>query len=133
MENKEFVIGTNKYIFRVAPFIETKNQATSLLALAKDSVKMVGDNLDVDIGQIIANIGNPSFQSVENFVLKYAGVVNENGKELLFKNVADMETHFNKNRSDYVSVIFEGLKFHFFDFFPDGLKSTMNIQALGAM
>lgn len=127
MKNLEIMINSNRYILRSANFFETKTQLQGLLNLAKDAIKMQDNNIDIDIGQLLANIGNTAFLSVENFILKYASVINSENKEILLKNVSEAETHFNENRSDYAQLIFEGLKYHFLDFLPVGAKSLTGI------
>lgn len=90
---------------------------------------MQGEDVNIDVGQIIANIGSPAFSGVESFILKYASVINAEGGEILLRNVSQAETHFNANRGDYAQLIFEGLKYHFLDFLPAGAKSLAGITA----
>nr|DAI27509.1 MAG TPA: tail assembly chaperone protein [Caudoviricetes sp.] len=129
MQTYELIINSNKYVLRSANFFETKTQLQSLLGLAKDAIKMQGEDVNIDVGQIIANIGSPAFSGVENFILKYASAINAEGGEILLKNVSQAETHFNANRGDYAQLIFEGLKYHFLDFLPAGVKSLAGITA----
>ena len=129
MQTYELIIYSNKYVLRSANFFETKTQLQSLLGLAKDAIKMQGEDVNIDVGQIIANIGSPAFSGVENFILKYASAINAEGGEILLKNVSQAETHFNANRGDYAQLIFEGLKYHFLDFLPAGVKSLAGITA----
>ena len=129
MQTYELIINSNKYVLRSANFFETKTQLQSLLGLAKDAIKMQGEDVNIDVGQIIANIGSPTFNGVESFILKYASAVNAEGGEILLKNVSQAETHFNANRGDYAQLIFEGLKYHFLDFLPAGAKSLVGITA----
>ncbi|MBR8464279.1 hypothetical protein KDD93_06855 [Campylobacter sp. faydin G-24] len=130
MEALNLDINGLNYTLRQANFFETKGQFSKLLSIAKEAVKMQGANLDVDIGQIIANIGSETFNGVESFVLKYASVTDESGREILFKNRAEAQTHFNKHRSHYIPLMIEGLKYHFLDLLPDTLKSSMPTTAL---
>ena len=44
---------------------------------------MQGEDVNIDVGQIIANIGSAAFSGVENFILKYASVINAEGGEIL--------------------------------------------------
>ena len=127
MQTYELIINSNKYVLRSANFFETKAQLQSLLSLAKDAINMQGENVDIDVGQIIANVGSPAFSGVENFILKYASAINAEGGEILLKNLSQAEAHFNANRSDYAQLIFEGLKYHFLDFLPAGVKSLTGI------
>ena len=102
---------------------------------------MQGEDVNIDVGQIIANIGSAAFSGVENFILKYASVINAEGGEILLRNVSQAETHFNANRGDYAQLILEGLKYHyaqlileglkyhFLDFLPAGAKSLTGITA----
>lgn len=129
MQTHELIINSNRYVLRSANFFETKTQLQSLLSLAKDAINMQGENVDIDVGQIIANVGSPAFSGVENFILKYASVINAEGGEILLKNLSGAEAHFNANRSDYAQLIFEGLKYHFLDFLPAGAKSLTGITA----
>lgn len=101
MQTYELMINENKYVLRSANFFETKTQLQSLLGLAKDAIKMQGEDVNIDVGQIIANIGSPAFSGVESFILKYASVINAEGGEILLRNVSQAETHFNANRGDY--------------------------------
>lgn len=129
MQTYELIINSNKYVLRSANFFETKTQLQSLLGLAKDAIKMQGEDVNIDVGQIIANIGSPTFSGVESFILKYASVANAEGGEILLRNVSQAETHFNANRGDYAQLILEGLKYHFLDFLPAGAKSLAGITA----
>ena len=90
---------------------------------------MQGEDVNIDVGQIIANIGSAAFSGVENFILKYTSVINAEGGEILLRNVSQAETHFNANRGDYAQLILEGLKYHFLDFLPAGAKSLTGITA----
>nr|DAV06618.1 MAG TPA: tail assembly chaperone protein [Caudoviricetes sp.] len=129
MQTYELIINSNKYVLRSANFFETKAQLQNLLSLAKDAIRMQGENVDIDVGQIIANVGSPAFSGVENFILKYASTINSEGGEILLKNLSGAEAHFNTNRGDYAQLIFEGLKYHFLDFLPAGAKSLTGITA----
>lgn len=129
MQTYEIMINENKYVLRSANFFETKTQLQNLLGLAKDAIKMQGEDVNIDVGQIIANIGSAAFSGVENFILKYASVINTEGGEILLRNVSQAETHFNANRGDYAQLILEGLKYHFLDFLPAGAKSLTGITA----
>ena len=71
MQTYELIINSNKYVLRSANFFETKAQLQNLLSLAKDAIRMQGENVDIDVGQIIANVGSPAFSGVENFILKH--------------------------------------------------------------
>ena len=64
MQTYELMINENKYVLRSANFFETKTQLQSLLGLAKDAIKMQGEDVNIDVGQIIANIGSPDCCSV---------------------------------------------------------------------
>ena len=86
---------------------------------------MQGEDVNIDVGQIIANIGSAAFSGVENFILKYASVINAEGGEILLRNMSQAETHFNANRGDYAQLILEGL----IDFLPAGAKSLTGITA----
>ena len=129
MKTYELIINSNKYVLRSANFFETKTQLQSLLGLAKDAIKMQDEDVNIDVGQIITNIGSPAFRGVENFILNYTSAINAEGGEILLRNVNQAETHFNANRGDYAQLIFEGLKYHFLDFLPAGAKSLTGITA----
>lgn len=124
MDNLEVVINGTKYTLRSANFFETKTQFQNLLSLAKEAITLKDNQVDIDIGQLLSNVGSDAFNGVENFILKYASVTNEDNRELLFKNRPDAEAHFNKHRGDYVELIFAGLKYHFLDFLPAGITSS---------
>lgn len=108
------------YEFRQSNFIEAKNQALKLAGLLKNSLKMKGDNIDVDIGAILCNLGSPEMKSIEEFILKYLTVTDENGETVVLKDPSKLNAHFNAHRSHYFQVMFEGVKFHFADFLPGG-------------
>ncbi|MGG7074328.1 putative phage tail assembly chaperone [Campylobacter sp. 9BO] len=118
------------YTLRQANFFETKGHFTAILGLAKNALKFNGDTADIDIGQLIANIGTAEFSGVENFILAYASVFDNEGKEQLLKSRSTAESHFNANRGDYIPLIIEGLKYHFLEFLPDTLKSSTSIAGL---
>lgn len=133
MEKLQIKINGHNYILRPANFFETKQNFTNLLSLAKKSVTMQSNDLNIDIGQLFSNIGSSEFSGVESFILAYASVIDDEGKERLLKNRAEAEMHFNAHRNDYIPLIIEGLKYHFLDFLPDTLKSSTSIQSLTAL
>ncbi|WP_249932563.1 phage tail assembly chaperone [Campylobacter mucosalis] len=133
MEKMVFNINGRNYSLRPANFFETKQHFTSLLSVAKKAVSMQENTLNIDIGQLVANVGGAEFSGVENFILAYASVFDDEGKERLLKSRAEAEMHFNANRNDYIPLIIEGLKYHFLDFLPDTTKSLMSMQNLVAM
>lgn len=132
MENLNLNINGREYSLRQANFFETKQNFTKLLSLAKQSASMQGSQINIDIGQLISNIGSSEFESVENFILVYSSVISD-GKEILFKNRAEAQMHFNKHRSDYIPLIIEGLKYHFLDLLPGSVKSLTSIADLVAV
>ncbi|MDC9606862.1 phage tail assembly chaperone [Xenorhabdus griffiniae] len=116
------------YEHRQSNFIEAKNHALKLIGLLKGCISTKGDNVDIDIGAIAANIGSPEMQGVEQFVFKYVTATDENGETLLLQKPDVFNSHFNTHRSHYFQLIFDGLKFHFADFLPAGVASAKNIN-----
>lgn len=130
MDKLNLEINGRTYTLRPANFFETKTHFTKLLGITKEAIKMQGENVDIDIGQLLANVGSPEFSGVESFILAYASVTDTEGKELLLKNRSEAETHFNAHRNDYATLIIEGLKYHFLDFLPATLMSSAGIRGL---
>ncbi|PHM54532.1 phage tail assembly chaperone [Xenorhabdus sp. KK7.4] len=122
------VIDNITYEHRQSNFMEAKNHALKLIGLLKGCIKTDGDNVDIDLGAIAANVGSPDMQSVEQFILKYVTVKDETGETVLLQKPDTLNAHFNAHRSHYLQVIFDGLTFHFADFLPGGVASVRNIN-----
>lgn len=116
------------YDFQQSNFIEAKNHALKLTGLLKNSLKMHDGNVDVDIGAMLANLGSSDMRGIEDFVIKFLSVTNENGEQMLLRDPAKLNTHFNAHRSHYFPVMFEGVKFHFGDFLPAGVGFAQNMS-----
>lgn len=124
METKELMIGDVTYTYRPGNFMESKKQAMALAGLLKGAIgtKDKGNGVstfDIDIGTLAANLGSSEMQGIENFVLKYLEA-DTGGKKVLLRDPDKVNSHFNAYREHYFRVIFEGIKYHFFPFLPDG-------------
>ncbi|BEM41652.1 hypothetical protein SME13J_02710 [Serratia marcescens] len=116
------------YDFQQSNFLAAKNHALKLTGLLKNSLKMQDGNIDVDIGAILANLGSPEMRSIEEFVVNSLSVTDETGAQVLLRDTAKFNAHFNAHRSHYFPVMFEGVKFHFADFLPAGVGFAQNMS-----
>ncbi|WP_051396130.1 phage tail assembly chaperone [Ignatzschineria larvae DSM 13226] len=119
------------YEFQQSSFFEANRQLKTLTALMKGCFTMQDGKTGFDVGELISNIGSESFANVEKFILHHLTATDENGEKVLFNKPEEINKFFNKHRSHYYQVIFEGLKFHFLGFLPSGLESkisTLNLE-----
>ncbi|EQB4333135.1 phage tail assembly chaperone [Providencia stuartii] len=124
------------YEHRASNFIEAKNHAMKLLGMLKGCITLNGEQVGVDIGGVLANIGSSEMQDIEKFILKWVIAKNEEGEIIQLDKVDVFNKHFNTHRSHYYPLIVDGLKFHFADFLPDGVASkvsTFNLAELTVM
>ncbi|MBD2785378.1 hypothetical protein ID858_07760 [Xenorhabdus sp. DI] len=122
------IIDNITYEHRQSNFMEAKNHALKLIGLLKGCIKATGENVDIDIGAVAANIGSPEMQGVEQFILKYVTATDVMGETILLQKPDVFNNHFNTHRSHYFQLIFDGLQFHFADFLPAGVVSAENIN-----
>lgn len=127
MDYEEITIEGMTYALRPAPFREAKRNATKLLSLAKGAISARDEHVHLDIGELLANIGSPEMESVENFILMYAEARIQNAegveKTVLLKDMNTVNAHFKKHTSHYYPLMFAGVKYHFLPFVPGGLES----------
>ena len=123
LQTENIEIGGINYELRKANFFEAKNMAMSLSTLLNGAVKFKDGNTDIDFGAILSNLKSDEMEKVQEFVLKYATA---DGVKLASK--IEAEKHFNAHRANYFQLVFEGLKFHFADFFPNGAEFVKNIS-----
>ncbi|RKS86913.1 tail assembly chaperone [Orbus hercynius] len=132
MQDHETQIGECTYKLRAANFIEAKIEAFKLTTLLKGCFS-ASESVNFDIGQLLVNINSPAMADVEKFILKHAVVVDEHNKTFLLQKSDEANTFFNTHRDHYFSFIFEGLKFHFLGFLPNGLASKVSTLDLGKL
>ncbi len=123
MENKSILLDGVTYVLRPSNFIEAKKTGLMLLGLLKGGVSFKDGQADIDFGAIVSNLNGSEMEQVQNFVLKYCTA---DGIKLL-SNI-EIEEHFNKHRSAYFPLMFEGVKYHFADFLPVGGELLKNIS-----
>lgn len=133
MQNTDFILDDITYTFRQADFFKANKYLKKLTALLRGCFSLDGNKTGFDVGQLAANIGTEQFEEIEKFILNYVTAVDENGKTVLFQNPQESSDFFNTHRSHYYQVIFEGLKFHFLVFLPDGIASKLNTASLEEM
>ena len=118
------------YEFQQANFFEANKQLKTLTGLMKGCFVVDGSKTGFDIGELISNVGSESFAGVERFILQHLTATDENGEKILFNKPEEINKFFNTHRSHYYQVIFEGLKFHFLGFLPNGLESKISTLSL---
>lgn len=111
-------------------FIEAKSQAMKLLGMLKGCITLNGEQVDIDVGGVLANIGSPEMQGVEKFILKWVVAKDSDGNAIQLDKVDVFNAHFNTHRSHYYPLIIDGVLFHFSDFLPDGVASKVNMPSL---
>lgn len=111
-------------------FIEAKNQAMKLLGMLKGCITLNGEQVDIDIGGVLANIGSPEMQGVEKFIMKWVTAKDVEGNVIPLDKVDVFNAHFNTYRYHYYPLIIDGVLFHFSDFLPDGVASKVNMPSL---
>lgn len=130
LQTENIEIGGVNYELRKANFFEAKNMAMSLSTILNGAVSLKDGSADIDFGAILSNLNSDAMEKVQDFILRYTTA---DGVKLSSK--VEAEKHFNENRSNYFQLMFEGLKFHFADFFPNGgefVKSISLEQVLSA-
>lgn len=123
LQTENIEIGGVNYELRKANFFEAKNMAMSLSTILNGAVSLKDGSTDIDFGAILSNLNSAEMEKVQDFILKYATA---DGVKLSSK--VEAEKHFNEHRSNYFQLMFEGLKFHFADFFPGGSEFVKNIS-----
>ena len=123
LQTETIEIGGVSYELRKANFFEAKNMAMSLSTILNGAISLKDGNADVDFGAILSNLNSAEMEKVQDFILKYTAA---DGVKLSSK--VEAEKHFNGHRSNYFQLMFEGLKFHFADFFPNGSEFVKNIS-----
>lgn len=118
------------YEHRHSNFIEAKTHAMKLLGMLKGCIAMNGEQVDIDVGGVLANIGSTEMQGIEKFILKWVIAKDADGNVIQLDKVDVFNTHFNTYRSHYYPLIVNGLVFHFADFLPDGVASKVNMSSL---
>ncbi|WP_392552096.1 putative phage tail assembly chaperone [Orbus wheelerorum] len=129
MQPEDKIIGECTYHLRKANFIEAKAEAFKLTTLLKGCFTNDG-KAGFDIGQFLANLNSQEMEGVERFICKYATVTNEDGTKVLLQNPKEANDFFNEHREQYFEFIFEGVKFHFLGFLPNGIASKVNTLGL---
>ena len=124
MKTKELIIDDVIYTYRPGNFMESKKKAMALTGLLKGVIgtKDKGNGIstfNIDIGTLAANLGSAEMQEIENFILKYLEA-DVGGTKVLLKDHDKVNSHFNAHREHYFKVIFEGVQYHFFLFYPVG-------------
>lgn len=97
--------------------IKNALKLVSTVNLTGDNTKQIGANV---ISGILSNLGEPSLKALEDIVLNHTSIIDENGK--LFRLSNNPDKHFNQYRHHLISVLAEGVKYQFGDFFKDGSK-----------
>jgi len=110
------------YKFMPSNFIAAKGHAAKLLSLLKGAINYKDEDFDIDIGEILSNIGSKETEATELFILNHVEV-QEDGENFLIKDTSSINKHFGKHPSHYIQVIFEGAKYHFLPISPPGLWS----------
>lgn len=118
------------YEHRHSNFVEAKTHAMKLLGMLKGCIAINGEQVDIDVGGVLANIGSPDMQGVEKFILKWVVAKDADNNVIQLDKVDVFNTHFNTYRSHYYPLIVNGLIFHFADFLPDGVASKVNMPSL---
>lgn len=132
MENKTVQIGDCEYTLMPSSFMTAKAEAFKLTTLLKGCFSS-GENVNFDIGQLLVNINSPAMVDIEKFILKYAIVIDENGKKFLLQKQDEANQFFDAHRDQYFNFLFEGLKFHFLGFLPSGLASKVSTLDLAKL
>lgn len=124
-------------------YVMTPANAMSSWVALKNALKLAeGFQLDFSSGDkqkiglnvlqnLLANLGDPSVQALEEIVLKHT-VCKSEGKSYRLSDNPDR--HFNQYRGHLIPILIEGVKYQFADFFSGGggLLKTMlmgNLQA----
>lgn len=131
----ELIIDDVTYELQRSNFFEANKQLKVLTALTKGCFAIQDGETAFDVGALISNIGSEEFAGVEKFILQHAVATDENGNKVLFNKPEELSKFFNDHRSHYYQVIFEGLKFHFLGFLPNGLGSkisTLNLAEVAS-
>lgn len=113
--------GTN-YEMRKANFFEARDVAMTFLSVLNGAVSIKNGQPDINVGAMLSNLTSAEMEKVQSFILKYTVV---NGVKLSSK--VEAEKHFNDHRQDYFQLMFEGVKFHFVDFLPNGKEFAENM------
>lgn len=129
MQDENKMIGQCTYQFRKANFMQARTEAFKLTALLKGCFSNDGQS-NFDIGQLFANLNSKEMESVEKFICQNATVTDEQGKKFLLQNSTESDAFFNDHRDEYFQFLFEGLKFHFLGFLPNGIASKVNMLDL---
>lgn len=129
MQSEDKIIGNCTYSFRKANFMVARTEAFKLTALLKGCFASEGKT-DFDIGQLLSNLNSQEMNEVEKFIAQHTVVTDENGKKFILQKDNEAENFFNEHRDQYLQFLFEGLKFHFLGFLPNGLASKVSTLSL---
>lgn len=127
---KTITLDNVTYTMTPANAMASWNAIKNALALIKE-IDLAGDVNDLGQNVIVliaSNLGNPAIKTMEDIVLSHTTASVSGAQAYRLSN--DLDRHFNQFRSHLITILIEGVKYQFGDFFAGGSSLLTSMTPL---